>query len=651
MKKVIFIVILLVYISTVSAVSLYDYDHLILNLKVDGTFDLISTQTGSSIKEVKTELSLFPQDNVRQKIIALNTDGIVKNNHINYLWTNVQVGQKKYGYEATVQTNNYRNKVSQKIAFPVSPEKLKGFEQYTKATETIDSNNINVINKATELADGEDDLFKVSFKLAEWVERNIKYDLNTLTSTASQSASWTLENKEGVCDEMTSLFVAMARSLGIPARFVSGISYSTSDLFDEPWQPHGWGEVYFPDIGWVSFDITFGEYGYVDVTHINLRDGFDPKEPATEFEWIANNVDLIAEDLDFNVKVIDQGILIEDDIIISTDIHASKVGFGSYNRVKGIIINNEDYYQATTLQLAVPKEIEIIERNKRTILLAPGERKETYWTLKLNNKLDERYWYEFPISIYSEKNKSATDSFRAEKSQQIYSFDEIKQLEVKSEDKTYSQKISFDCETPETIQQNTSLKIPCTIKNTGNQNLKEINFCIEDICGIVDLAINQEITEEIIVKTETAGWQKIFVSAENKDIEIKEAFEVQVTDKPLINTEVMLPKSLEYGKTANIKIKIKKESFVSPQNIKILIEGPGFENIWTLNNLNDEQEFNLQLNNPPFSFNNQVITTVNWKDQDGNDYNTKTIQTLRVHSDNIGSKMKMVLNVFLKFFA
>ena len=84
----------------------------------------------------------------------------------------------------------------------------------------------------------------------------------------------------------------MARSLGIPARFSSGISYSTSDLFPEPWQPHGWAEVYFPGVGWVSFDITFGEYGYIDVTHIKLRDGFDPTEPATKFEWLAEDVKL-----------------------------------------------------------------------------------------------------------------------------------------------------------------------------------------------------------------------------------------------------------------------------------------------------------------------------------------------------------------------
>ncbi len=124
------------------------------------------------------------------------------------------------------------------MAFPITD--VGENQQYLLATENIDSHNSEVIQIASELAEGEDDLFKVAFKLASWVEENVEYDLNTLTATASQKASWVLENRQGVCDEMTSLFIAMARSLGIPARFTSGISYTTSELFDENWQPHGW---------------------------------------------------------------------------------------------------------------------------------------------------------------------------------------------------------------------------------------------------------------------------------------------------------------------------------------------------------------------------------------------------------------------------
>ena len=84
-----------------------------------------------------------------------------------------------------------------------------GLEQYLEPTETIDSDHPDVIAKASELAEGEDDLFVVAFKLASWVEENINYDLKTLDVSVSEKGSWVLQNKRGVCDEMASLFVAI----------------------------------------------------------------------------------------------------------------------------------------------------------------------------------------------------------------------------------------------------------------------------------------------------------------------------------------------------------------------------------------------------------------------------------------------------------
>ena len=229
-----------------------------------------------------------------------------------------KIETKQFGYSAIVKTNQQRKEVHAKIPFPLTS--TQGYTKYLQATETIDSTHPQIIAKATELAEGEDDLFKVAFKLASWVEENVEYDLNTLTASVSQKASWVLENKQGVCDEMTSLFIAMARSLGIPARFASGISYTTSELFTENWQPHGWAEVYFPELGWVAFDITFGEYGYIDVTHIKLRDNVDPQEAATKYEWMANNVKLEAHPLEFDVNIQQEGNFIPEEIQLEEEI-------------------------------------------------------------------------------------------------------------------------------------------------------------------------------------------------------------------------------------------------------------------------------------------------------------------------------------------
>jgi len=231
MKKILFITLLLLIPLALAEDNLYLYDSLELTLNLNGEFNLISDGGSASIKNVKTELLLFPQESFRQKIIDLETEGKTEDNKLVFAWTNPELGEKKFGYSALVKTSNLRTEVKTKVHFP-----LKGidkFKKYLLPTETIDSDNKKIIQRATELVEGEDDAFKAVFKLASWVEENVEYDLNTLTATAAQKASWVLENKQGVCDEMASLFIAMARAVGIPARFVSGISYTTSELFTE----------------------------------------------------------------------------------------------------------------------------------------------------------------------------------------------------------------------------------------------------------------------------------------------------------------------------------------------------------------------------------------------------------------------------------
>src|SRR3989344_6607677 len=207
--------------------NLYRYDSLKLNLEVRGSFDLTAENSAAKIKDVKAQLLLYPKDDYRQKVLAIDYKGELNDNKIVFYWNDMLIEKKTFGYLATLNTNEERVKVSTKVPFPLT--NIKGYESYILPTETIDSDNVKIVDKATQLAEGEDDEFKVVFKLASWVESNVKYDLNTLTAQSAQKASWVLDNKEGVCDEMTSLFVAMCRSLGIPARFVSGVSYTTSD--------------------------------------------------------------------------------------------------------------------------------------------------------------------------------------------------------------------------------------------------------------------------------------------------------------------------------------------------------------------------------------------------------------------------------------
>ena len=69
--------------------------------------------------------------------------------------------------------------------------------------------------------------------------------------------------KKGYCDYYASSMVVLARAAGIPARLVIGYANGTYNLNSKRFvvteaDAHSWAEVYFPGIGWVTFEPTSG---------------------------------------------------------------------------------------------------------------------------------------------------------------------------------------------------------------------------------------------------------------------------------------------------------------------------------------------------------------------------------------------------------
>lgn len=85
----------------------------------------------------------------------------------------------------------------------------------------------------------------------------------------------------GVCQDFAHLAVAMCRSIGIPARYVSGYLFASDDsaLVEGEEAPvlevqtHAWIEVAVPGAGWFSLDPTNGRA--VGIHHVKLGHGRD----------------------------------------------------------------------------------------------------------------------------------------------------------------------------------------------------------------------------------------------------------------------------------------------------------------------------------------------------------------------------------------
>jgi transglutaminase-like putative cysteine protease len=63
--------------------------------------------------------------------------------------------------------------------------------------------------------------------------------------------------KRGVCQDLSHVFIAAARHLGIPARYVSGY-FMRNDGIVEQDAGHAWAEAKVPGLGWIGFDPANG---------------------------------------------------------------------------------------------------------------------------------------------------------------------------------------------------------------------------------------------------------------------------------------------------------------------------------------------------------------------------------------------------------
>jgi transglutaminase-like putative cysteine protease len=109
---------------------------------------------------------------------------------------------------------------------------------------------------------------------AERLVRHVNGLLDKKPTVSLPSAREVLRTKVGDCNEHTALYVAMARSIGIPARIATGLAFTRGAFYY-----HAWPEVYIDDGDgrglWLPVDPTFNQFP-ADATHLRLaRGGLD----------------------------------------------------------------------------------------------------------------------------------------------------------------------------------------------------------------------------------------------------------------------------------------------------------------------------------------------------------------------------------------
>jgi hypothetical protein len=89
----------------------------------------------------------------------------------------------------------------------------------------------------------------------DYVFRNMTYDKSG-TGWGRGDVLYACSAKKGNCTDFHSLFIAMARAQGIPARFEIGFSLPPGTHSSDIAGYHCWSDFFDPDHGWVPVDIS-----------------------------------------------------------------------------------------------------------------------------------------------------------------------------------------------------------------------------------------------------------------------------------------------------------------------------------------------------------------------------------------------------------
>lgn len=100
-------------------------------------------------------------------------------------------------------------------------------------------------------AAAQDDVLSFLHALMMQIGDHMTFDTDPTNSGTSAVDAFAL--KRGVCQDYAHIFIACARSGGIPSRFVSGHFLRADGVVDQQ-AGHAWAEAFVPDLGWVGFD-------------------------------------------------------------------------------------------------------------------------------------------------------------------------------------------------------------------------------------------------------------------------------------------------------------------------------------------------------------------------------------------------------------
>lgn len=199
--------------------------------------------TESEYKNMAGRIKKYIKDNKKTPKFATSSASSIDYYNLVYVYSKILRFYKKNGrFPNTVSLNPSSSSSSSSSSDVPSDLTL-----YTKETKNCQVNDPSIKQKSNELLGGTK--YDTANNIFKWVRDNLNYEFYYKTK---YGAVGTLQRMAGNCVDHSHLLIALARSAGIPSRYVNGdCTFSSGNVI-----AHVWAQLYISGYGWLDADAT-----------------------------------------------------------------------------------------------------------------------------------------------------------------------------------------------------------------------------------------------------------------------------------------------------------------------------------------------------------------------------------------------------------
>ena len=232
----------------------------------------------------------YPTSDVEQVISNLKFNGNYSNFTMSreplsgalYLYTEWTGPFKKRNLSVTFQVKAKERRMKKLVEAKGQAIPLEVMK-YLEAEFWVPVNDPKINTLAKKITAGRKGILQKARAVYDWTVDNTRRDPN-VAGCGLGNVEATLASRTGKCADISSVFVALARAAGVPAREIFGLRLGKPGQTDVTDGHHCWAEFYLPGTGWVPVDPA-------DVTKIRLQNKLDPSGVKPYREYYFGGVD------------------------------------------------------------------------------------------------------------------------------------------------------------------------------------------------------------------------------------------------------------------------------------------------------------------------------------------------------------------------